>query len=35
MVIVCEDIHEQKHTEETLKQHDREMEALYENLPGD
>ena len=30
MVIVCEDIHEQKHTEETLKQHDKEMEALYE-----
>lgn len=30
MAIVCEDIHEQKHAEETLKQHDEEMAALYE-----
>jgi diguanylate cyclase (GGDEF)-like protein/PAS domain S-box-containing protein len=30
MVIVCEDIHERKRTEETLKKHDEEMAALYE-----
>lgn len=30
MVIVCEDIHERKRTEETLKRHEREMAELYE-----
>lgn len=30
IVIVCEDIHEQKRSEEMLKQHDKEMAALYE-----
>jgi diguanylate cyclase (GGDEF)-like protein/PAS domain S-box-containing protein len=30
MVILCEDIHERKRSEETLKVHEKEMAALYE-----